>query len=32
MTETYDFERAWLAKLSDCLDETARPFVRNQPR
>lgn len=30
MTETVDFERAWLAKFSQCLDETAGTEIRKQ--
>jgi hypothetical protein len=30
MTELYDFERAWLAKLSDCLDDAAGEETRRQ--
>ena len=30
MTELYDFERAWLAKFSDCLDEAAGEQTRRQ--
>jgi hypothetical protein len=29
MTKTFDFERAWLAKLSACLDESAGEEIRN---
>ena len=30
MTQFYDFERAWLAKFSDCLDEAAGEQARRQ--
>lgn len=30
MSETYDFERAWLAKFSNCLNEVAGEEVREQ--
>ena len=30
MSETYDFERAWLAKFANCLNEVAGEEVREQ--
>ncbi len=30
MTEAYDFERAWLAKFSGCLDQAAGEAIRKQ--
>lgn len=30
MTEAYDFEKAWLEKFSNCVEETAGPEVRRE--